>query len=85
MIKQRKENKMGGWIFVDKDKESQGQMRQEMRRNMRGGYRYDGDMSMRGDSYHDGYRQGYKHGWEDSEDDMEGEYRRRRDSMGRYM
>lgn len=86
MIKQRKENKMGGWIFVDKDKESQGQMRQEMRRNMRGGYRYDGDMSMRGGSYHDGYRQGYKHGWEDSEDDMdEMEYRRRRDSMGRYM
>ena len=78
---------MSGWIFVDKDKESEGQMRQQMRRTMRGGYRYDGDGMMRGDgSYHDGYRQGYKHGWEDSEDDMDDEmYRRRRDSLGRYM
>lgn len=80
---------MSGWIFVDKDDEqSKQQMRSQMRRNMRsGGYRYDGDMSMRGGSnYRDGYRQGYKHGWEDSEDDMdEMEYRRRRDSIGRYM
>ena len=60
------------WIFVDKEKDgSQGQMRS-------------GDMYMRGDEYEHGYRMGYKHGWEDSdEEDME--YRRSRDSRGRYM
>ena len=74
------------WIFVDKEKDgSQGQMRTEMRRNMRGGYyRRSGDMYMRGDEYEHGYRMGYQHGWEDSdEEDME--YRRSRDSRGRYM
>ena len=60
------------WIFVDKEKGGgEGEMRQQMRRNMRrgGNYRrYDTD-AMRGD-YHEGYRQGYKHGWEDREDDL---------------
>ena len=79
------------WIFVDKDGEGgQSSMRQQMRRNMRGGYRYDGDMMMRSGfgsgNYREGYRQGYKHGWEDSEDDMEDEhYCRQRDSRGRFM
>lgn len=77
------------WIFVDKEKESQGQMRDNMRRSMRsgGGYyrNYGGGLSMR-EEYNEGYRQGYKHGWEDMENDMdEVEYRRRRDSRGRYM
>lgn len=79
------------WIFVDKEgEEGQSSMRQQMRRNMRGGYRYDGDMMMRSGSgsgnFRDGYRQGYRHGWEDSEDEMDDEhYRRQRDSRGRYM
>lgn len=79
------------WIFVDKDSEGgQSSMRQQMRRNMRSGYRYDGDAMMRGgygsDNFRDGYRQGYRHGWEDSEDDMDDEhYRRQRDSRSRFM
>lgn len=75
------------WIFVDKEGES-GEMRQQMRRNMRSGgyrgmnYRNYGD----GSSYRDGYRQGYKHGWEDNEDEMDDmEYRRARDSRGRFV
>ena len=67
------------WIFVDKDGEG-GDMRSQMRRNMRGGYRsQDGGSS----EYERGYRYGYKHGWEDYEDE-EGEYRRR-DSRGRFI
>lgn len=74
------------WIFVDKESEG-GEMRQQMRRNMRGGYR---EMNYRnygsGGSYRDGYRQGYKHGWEDNEDEMDDmEYRRSRDSRGRFV
>lgn len=75
------------WIFVDKDDEggSKQKMRSQMRTMMRGGgYRSSGS----GSSYHDGYRQGYKHGWEDKEDEWEDdemEYRRRRDSRGRYV
>lgn len=79
-----------GYIFVDRESESGGgQMRQQMRRSMRGGsYRHDGYSPMMRDSnYRDGYRQGYKHGWEDSEDDMndEMEMRRARDSRGRFI
>lgn len=69
------------WFFIDKEEEGGSeQMRSQMRRNMRGGrYRSYGG----GNSYRDGYRQGYKHGWEDYEDeDME--YRRQRDSRGRF-
>lgn len=76
------------WIFVDKEKGSEGEMRQQMRRNMRGGYRYNTDPMMRDNTgnYREGYRQGYKHGWEDHEDDMDDEmYRRQRDSRGRYI
>lgn len=75
------------WIFVDKEGES-GEMRQQMRRNMRsGGYH---GMNYRnyggGSSYRDGYRQGYKHGWEDNEDEMDDmDYRRARDSRGRFV
>ena len=59
-----------------------------MRRNMRGGnYRY--PMMRHGDDgYEHAYRKGYKHGWEDSESEMmddDMEYRRRRDSRGRFM
>ena len=78
---------MSGWIFIDKDSES-GEMRSQMRRNMRGGYRGGSYPTMRGGgSYEHGYRMGYKHGWEDSEDEMGGDmdYRRQRDSRGRYV
>lgn len=79
-----------GYIFVDRE-EGGGmeKMRQNMRRNMRGGnYRY--PMMRRGeDGYEHGYRQGYKHGWEDHEDETMGddemEYRRSRDSRGRFI
>lgn len=73
------------WIFVDKEKGGEQEMRSQMRRNMRGGgYRHSGGTMH--DNYNEGYRQGYKHGWEDSEDDMDDmEYRRRRDSRGRYV
>jgi len=77
-----------GYIFVDRESDGS-QMRQQMRRSMRGGYRHDGMMpTMRGgDSYEYGYRIGYKHGWEDSEDDMDDEMhmRRARDSRGRFI
>lgn len=70
------------WIFVDREEESgsKSQMRQQMRRDMRGG----GYRSYGGGSYREGYRQGYKHGWEDYEDD-DMEYRRQRDSRGRFV
>lgn len=73
------------WIFVDKEgEEGQSSMRQQMRRNMRRGYRYDGSGAMmREGEYERGYRTGYRHGVEDWEDDDE-QYRRR-DSRGRYM
>lgn len=73
-----------GWIFVDKEEGgSKEQMRSQMRRNMRsGGYRSYGG----GESYRDGYREGYKAGYEDGTDDENDEnYRRSRDSRGRYM
>ena len=73
------------WIFVDKESEggSQEKMRSQMRRNMRGGYRSYGSGNYR-DEYEHGYRMGYRHGWEDYEDD-DMDYRRSRDSRGRYM
>lgn len=70
------------WIFVGKDGDESGEMRSQMRRNMRGGYRHYGDTPMMRENYDKGYRQGYKHGWEDKED--EEEYRRSRDARGRY-
>lgn len=75
------------WIFVDKEGQS-GEMRQQMRRNMRGdGYH---GMNYRnycgGNNYRDGYKLGYKEGWEDHEDEMDDmEYRRARDSRGRFV
>jgi hypothetical protein len=79
-----------GYIFVDREseggKEMRSQMRSQMRNHSQGGYR------MQGGAYSDGYRDGYKHGWEDHEveTNMEPEesaenFRRHRDSRGRYM
>ena len=76
------------WIFVDKEKGGESEMRQQMRRNMRGGsYRsYGGGEHTMRDNYDEGYRQGYRHGWEDMEDESEEmRYRRSRDSRGRFM
>ena len=74
-----------GYIILDKEKD--GEMRQNMRRTMRGDYRYHGGASMThdGDGWEHGYRMGYRHGWEDKEDDEEEKYRRLRDSRGRYV
>lgn len=77
-----------GYIFIDKEEEGgKEKMRSQMRRSMRGGSYRIGSVYGGGSNYRDGYREGYRHGWEDSEDDMdeEVEYRRRRDSRGRYM
>lgn len=76
-----------GYIILDKEGEDGGKMRENMRRNMRGGYRYEGHSPMMrgGDSWEHGYRMGYRHGWEDHEDDVDENYRRQRDSRGRYM
>jgi hypothetical protein len=79
---------MAGWIFIDKESEG-GEIRQQMRRNMRSGS-YHGGMNYRnygnGSNYRDGYRQGYKEGWEDHEDEMDDmEYRRSRDSRNRLV
>ncbi len=78
------------WIFVDKEEEGGGmeKMRQQMRRNMRGGNYHYPMMRHGEDGYEHAYRKGYKHGWEDSENEMmddDMEYRRRRDSRGRFM
>lgn len=76
------------WIFVDKEKSGEGEMRQQMRRNMRSGnYRnYGGGGYYMRENYDEGYRQGYRHGWEDAEDESEEmRYRRGRDSRGRFM
>jgi hypothetical protein len=76
-----------GYIILDKEGEDGGKMRENMRRNMRGGYRYEGHSPMMrgGDLWEQGYRMGYRHGWEDYEDDVDENYRRQRDSRGRYM
>lgn len=78
-------------IIIDDGGEMRSQMREKMRRNYRynsgnrmwdDGYRHDGR------TYEDGYREGYKHGYEDGEEDSGGggeNYRRERDSRGRYM
>lgn len=71
---------MGGYIFVDREKEGKrSMMREEMRRNYR-------NYNHGGKSYDDGYREGYKDGREDGEHGWnEDGYRQERDSRGRYM
>lgn len=73
-----------GYLIINKDEDG---MRHEMRRSMRGGnYRHEGyhPMMHGGDNYEAGYRVGYRHGYEDSEDD-DMDYRRARDSRGRFI
>lgn len=80
---------MAGYIILTDDKDMEG-TRSHMRRAMRSGYRHDGTMPMM--RHHDSedmkehyYRLGYKHGVEDWEDEHDMDYRRRRDSIGRYV
>lgn len=76
-----------GYLIINNDKKDDG-MRREMRRSMRGNYRHEGyPPMMRGEDEGERmYRMGYRHGWEDHADDMdEMDYRRQRDSRGRYM
>lgn len=77
-----------GYIFVDREGEG-GSMRHQMRHSMRGSQvRHEGyyPMMRHGGGYEEGYRMGYKHGWEDKDDDeMDEEFRRGRDSKGRYV
>ena len=79
-----------GYIILntDRDDEMEG-LRSHMRRSMRGGaYRNIGGSSVMMRE-HDGnmrehyYKMGYRHAVEDMEDDEQ--YRRQRDSSGRYM
>ena len=72
-------------MVIDNDGGSQG-MREQMRWTMSRRYDYnDGYRHPDGKTYEDGYRDGYKHGWDDAEDENNGNYRRERDSRGRYM
>lgn len=74
-----------GYIIINRDDEEMGGMRSNMRRMMRGDYRYEGSEPMMRHDEHEKekmYEMGFRHGWEDSEDEH---YRRARDSRGRYV
>lgn len=77
----------GGYIIIDEGGSQR--MRSEMRENMRrqsnrywdGNYRHGSNKT-----YEDGYREGYEHGWKDHDEYSDSEnYRRERDSRGRYI
>ena len=74
-----------GYIILntDRDDEMEG-LRSQMRRSYRSGnYRnYGGSSASMREHY---YRMGYKDSREDMEDEQDEMYRRRRDSMGRYI
>lgn len=71
-----------GYLIINKDNDG---LREEMRRNYRmGSYRHEGYSPMMrhdGRDYEEGYRMGYRHAMEDSDE----EYRRARDSKGRFI
>lgn len=73
------------FIVINDDKGNKEQMRSNMREQMRRNYRSSGG-GYHGESQsyrtEEAYREGYEHGWRDSEDE---EYRRERDSRGRFM
>lgn len=73
-----------GLIILDRDNEN-GELRSHMRSHMRnnmGGSPGAGSS----ESFREGYRQGYKEGWEDYEKEkmQQEEFRRGRDSQGRF-
>ena len=74
------------FIIVDDKHKEDGYRREEMYRRMNGGYRVDDAARMgnyRDNEYDEGYRTGYEHGFRDHEQDEN--WRRMRDSRGRYM
>jgi hypothetical protein len=74
------------FIIVDDKHADDGYRREEMYRRMNGGYRNDGYRMHEGSKekeYDEGYRTGYEHGYKDHEQDEN--WRRMRDSRGRYM
>jgi len=74
------------FIIVDDKHTDDGYRREEMYRRMNGGYRNDGYRMHEGSKekeYDEGYRTGYEHGYKDHEQDEN--WRRMRDSRGRYM
>ena len=79
---------MGYIIMTDEQGgNKRSQMRNEMRR-MYGNRYYDGERNHGGNSYEDGYREGYRDGKDDTEygwDDDSENYRRARNSRGRYI
>ena len=63
-------------------------MRENMRQQMRGGYRRNMPMRRNAtDQYKEGYEEGYRHGWQDAEDENETmmNNRRGRGRDGRFM
>ena len=72
------------FIIVDDKRKDDGYRREEMYRRMNG-YRQEGVRmgDYRDCEYDDGYRNGYECGWKDHEQDEN--WRRMRDSRGRYM
>ena len=81
-----------GLIILDRDNEGGGNMRSDMRRHMRGSYKNYGGSSamMKSQEYEEAYKKGYEEGYEDgckdAKEEMQGneQYRRGRDSMGRF-
>lgn len=78
------------YIIVDDKHKDDGYRREEMYRRMGGyrgdGYRMTGGVRMgdyRESEYDEGYRTGYEHGYRDREQDED--FRRMRDSHGRFM
>ena len=75
------------FIVINDDKENKEQMRSNMsmRRHYRGGSPGSGGAFRGSYRAEEAYKEGYTHGWRDHEDEMEEEYRRSRDSHGRYV
>ena len=73
------------FIIVDDKHKDDGYRREDMYRRM-GGYRMHDGIRMgdyRDNEYDEGYRTGYEHAWRDHE--QEENWRRMRDSRGRFM
>lgn len=72
-------------ILNDRERDAE-DMRYNMRKSMRTGYRGRMVEGRNHDDYEMGYRHGYKHGWEDYEDEGDESYRRRRrNSRGEFI
>ena len=78
------------YVIINRDEDDMMGLRSQMRRNYRGGgeYRnYGGSSAMMrndGSMREHYYKMGYRHAMEDMEEEEE-QYRRQRDSRGRYV